>query len=144
MKASDELREWASHAMVNKHADVRELAAIADRIDREMLELPRDKDGVPIHVGDTVYTAGGSMGNVARICLMQNTVHVKCGFSDGTIIEFCPADITHTRPDSLERIADELEEWSEYNRVNGSREVFDRASIFADRIRRLAKKEDER
>lgn len=32
-----------------------ELLALADRIDAEMVELPKDRDGAPIHVGDTVY-----------------------------------------------------------------------------------------
>ena len=48
----------------------------------------------------------------------------------------------NSQPDSLERIVDELEEWSEDNRINGEREVFDRAGKFADRIRKLAEKED--
>lgn len=48
----------------------------------------------------------------------------------------------HERPDSFKSIADELEEWSEDNAVDGNHEVFYRAGDFADRIRRLAAKED--
>ena len=32
-----------------------ELRVLADRIDREMVELHKDAEGVPIEVGDTVY-----------------------------------------------------------------------------------------
>lgn len=51
---------------------------------------------------------------------------------------------TDFQPDSWERIADELEEWKEDNRVNGNGEVFFRAGDLADRIRRLAEKEGQR
>ena len=44
----------------------------------------------------------------------------------------------------LKRIADELEDWSDGNRVNWSSDVSDRAAEFAHRIRKLAKKEDKR
>jgi hypothetical protein len=53
-----------------------------------------------------------------------------------------PIYITHTSPDSFERIADELEEWSEDNRVNGDSEIFDRAADFSERIRKLAAKDE--
>lgn len=49
---------------------------------------------------------------------------------------------THARPDSLERIADELQEWSEMVNVPDNREIFDHVAEFADRIRKLAEKED--
>ena len=45
---SDELRKVADEY------DVLPLYKLADRIDREMVELPKDKDGVPIHAGDTL------------------------------------------------------------------------------------------
>ena len=54
-KISDQLREWTRRARADEHMSLRELDAIADRIDAEMVELPRDIDGVPINLGDTVY-----------------------------------------------------------------------------------------
>ena len=52
MKISDELREWAD---VHCGEECEEyLGLLADRIDAEMVELPKDKDGVPIHVRDTL------------------------------------------------------------------------------------------
>ena len=48
MKVSDEIRKVADEY------DVLPLYKLADRIDREMVELPKDKDGVPIHAGDTL------------------------------------------------------------------------------------------
>lgn len=141
MKISNEIREWCKWC--SEHSAARDsLCKLADRIDREMVELPRDKDGVSIHVGDTVYTTDGRVANVSKIYIMQHTVRVLCIFSDGWGTAFPSNELTHTRPDSFERIADELEEWSEDNRINGDGEVFDRARQFSERIRKLAKKED--
>lgn len=133
---SDELRELCDIGACHD-----ELRAFADRIDNEMVELPRDADGVPIHVGDKVW--GCSSGMKMTINELRMT-DVDRRWSITTSGGFIPqgSGVTHTAPDSLERIADELEEWSEDNRVNGNREVFDRAADLADRIRRLAAKED--
>lgn len=62
-------------------------------------------------------------------------------YVDGGTFRVDALDVTHERPDSWERIADELEELSESNRINGSGEVFFRAGDLAARIRRLADKE---
>lgn len=143
MKASDELREWASHAMVNKHADVHELSAIADRIDAEMAELPKDRDGVPIHVWDTVYDENGMACEVVSIGFGRWSggvmVHAVDGFSQWR--DLIPKWLTHTRHDSWERIADELDEM-----VDAADSADDRCEKLADlaeRIRKLAKREEE-
>lgn len=132
-KISDEIRKCAD--IYDDKAFLPKLNsryhALADRIDAEMVELPKDMDGVPIHVGDTVYTTDGSKAYVERICIMANTTHVKCAFSDGRIIEFQPTELTHTRPDSLERIADEIEKAD----VDG-------CTDWADRIRKFAKERE--
>lgn len=130
---SDEIRKVAD--------DYDELRYLANRIDAEMVELPRDRDGAPIHVGDTVYLDSGRKAEVTHIDLWQGEYSI--GFSVcGNFFALAPEHFTHTRPDSWERIADELEEWSEDNRVNGDHEVFDRARDFSERVRKMAKKED--
>ncbi len=112
-----------------------ELCKLADRIDREMVELPRDADGVPFHVGDTVYYCNSglqmkvlSLSFDGQWHLTTNRAHVH-----DTLL------VTHERTDTYQRIADELKDWSEDNRVNWSSDVFDRAAEFAHRIRKLAK-----
>lgn len=109
-------------------------------VDREMVELPRDRDGVPINVGDEVYTPSGNVANVTSI-----RIHVMCSFhgGGGVSIAFPQTDLTHARPDSLERIADELDKWSKDSRGKWGNEVFAHAYWFADRIRKLAEREDE-
>ena len=115
---------------------------LADRVDTEMVELPRDRDGVPIHVGDKVWEmlGDGEEETVRSITLTGGTAAVTTA-CHGFMAGVRPNDLTHTRPDSLERIADELEELSESNRINGSGEVFYRAGELAARIRRLSDKE---
>ena len=139
---SDEIRELIDDEdLYPRH--IAELRRIADRIDAEMVELPRDRDGVPIHVSDPVF--GFRTGDalfVSGILMRAGCVCVRVNHAGKADDWYTTPDaITHKRPDSLERIADELEGWSESNRVNGSGEVFYRASVLADRIRKLVKKE---
>lgn len=139
MKISDEMREWCDK-IDPKREGFWNLRELADRIDSEMVELPKDADGVPIHVGDTVW--GCRSGMKMTISELRMTAN---GWSISTSRGYLTdAAVTHERPDSLERIADELEEWSEDNRVNGIGEVFFRAGDIAARIRRMADKEDQR
>lgn len=134
------IREWCD-INCNEYADdydCGELRAIADRIDREMVELPKDADGEPIHIGDVVYGNNGVAWTVAGLRISEFGWRVRVG----KYPYYCVSGIlTHKEPepdDSLERIVEELEEWSEDNRINGNREVFDRAGDLADRIRKLA------
>lgn len=65
MKISDELREFIDEEDLYP----RYIAApwrIANRIDSEMVELPKTADGVPIHVGDTVY-----LDDVRKACVLD-------------------------------------------------------------------------
>ncbi len=41
-----------------KECRVKAMRAIADRIDREMVELPKDAEGEPIHIGDVLFSSG--------------------------------------------------------------------------------------
>lgn len=133
---SDELRDWCK-----RPASYKELLAFADRIDSEMVELPRDRDGAPIHVGDTVYLDSGRKAKVARIQLSEREHSI--GFTVcGDFFALWPEDLTHTRPDSWERIADELEAWCDDTDVDG--DACDVPRDIAGRIRKLAERGDKR
>ena len=62
------------------------MLCIADRIDREMMELPKDADGEPIRVGDVLYSSGNEF-RVVNITVKANEVCVAVYADDGT---FCP------------------------------------------------------
>lgn len=136
MRISDEMRS------ITDTDDCDELRYLADRIDSEMVELPKDADGVPIHVGDTVYDENGMACEVVSIGFGRwsggVTVHAVDGFSQWR--DLIPKWLTHTRHDSWERIADELDEM-----VDAADSADDRCEKLADlaeRIRRLAEGED--
>lgn len=136
-------RRWSKNKSI-KPGVYNCLMTIADRIDTEMVKLPKDRDGAPIHVGDTVYGEDGMSYKVVSISFGRwpggVTVNAVNGFSKWR--DLIPGKMTHISPDSWKRIADELEEWSEDNRINGDGEVFDRARQFSERIRKLAESGD--
>lgn len=51
-KISDELRERGNGYFEQRNGDCEWFHAIADRIDAELVELPKDADGVPWRIGD--------------------------------------------------------------------------------------------
>lgn len=131
-KASDELREYCK-GLYKGAPNYMTLMAIADRIDAEMVELPKDADGVPIRVGDTVYGEDGRAWHVEGISLGRWAKwaegHVVHAMGDsGQWRDLMPEWLTHERPDSLERIAEEIEKAD----VDG-------CTDWAGRIRKLAK-----
>lgn len=140
-KISDEIREFVRRSYADEHMDPRELLAIADRADRETVELPRDRDWVPIHVGDTVYLKDGRKYHVSRVNLARDHTSIDvtpCG-TGRLFFSIEPTLFTHTAPDSWESIADELVEWC--NSVDVDGDACDTPRDLAERIRKLAEKE---
>lgn len=135
--ATDELRAAANMLFLSGSNGYNVLMDLADRIDEEMVELPRDADGVPIHVGDTVY--GCRSGMKMTISELRMTAN---GWSISTSRGYLTdAELTHTRPDGLERIADELDAWCDGADVDG--DACEKPRDIVERIRKLAEKEDE-
>lgn len=140
MKISDELREFIDEEDLYPRY-IAALRRIANRIDSEMVELPKTADGVPIHVGDTVYLDDVRKACVTEIDIKDDCVSIDCW--DGSMhVECHPAGITHECPDSLESIAQDLEDWAEANHWSVDKgDIFNSAQSFAGRIRKLAAKE---
>lgn len=136
-------------AQLDETSDMREFCgrieqAAANREDVTLwgvdyVALPVDADGVPIHVGDTVYGEDGMSYKVVSISFGRwpggVTVNAVNGFSKWR--DLIPGKMTHISPDSLESIARDLEDWADGN-ISGS------AQSFADRIREVAEREGER
>lgn len=138
-KVSDELRRWCDANCWEESGDY--LRELADRIDAEMLELPKDADGVPIHVGDTVYLDDGCTDKVTRIGIgiYKDGIYALI-FGDNFSLR--PGYVSHTKPDSLESIADELDEM--VDAASHADDTCEKLADLADRIRRLEEKENER
>lgn len=133
MRISDEIRAWCKWC--DEHSAARdELSELADRIDRETIELPSDADGVPVHVGDTVWECAN--GDEMTVRELHMNTGKRWVISTGGGWLYGALEVTHARPDSLERIADEIE--ASHNPALGfiSESTLD---DWADRIRKLAK-----
>lgn len=140
---SDEIRCFVKRSYADEHMDPRELLALAERIDAEMVELPKDGGG-KIWTGCEDFFWVESRGGVwvHHSLLSLDLINGSKWYVRDTRGHGYEAGLVwHERHDSLERIADELEQWSDDNRVNGSGEVFFRAGDLAERIRKLAKED---
>lgn len=137
MKISDEIRRWCAvhEGTLTYKGDFEKLRSIADRIDAEMVELPKDADGVPIHVGDTVFGCASGMKLVVYELRMADrwTISTDCGFIDKA------SSVTHVKPESWESIADELDEM--VDAADSADDNCEKLSNLAGRIRKLAAKE---
>lgn len=141
---SDELRDYGRRLVSNASpfnctfGDIRAYQdELADRIDAELVELPKDADGVPIHVGDTVYGCRSGMEmTISELRMTANGWSIST--SSGYLTD---AKVTHTAPDSLERIANELDEQAGSLTKDGYTWQEDAIHDFADRIRKLAKEQ---
>ena len=59
-KIGDEIRDFVKRSYEDEYMDPKELLALADRIDRELVELPKDADGEYIHIGDVMEWDNGT------------------------------------------------------------------------------------
>lgn len=140
---SDEIRDWCDGDDPDCEGFWK-LRELADRIDNEMVELPKDKDGETIRIGDVTHD-----------CFIDEDVHIEGMVfkSEWEILtdfgRVKPHWLTHTIPDSLERIAEDIEaaeDWCDREGEYGTGITSVKESTlreWADRIRKLAKKEDE-
>ena len=116
------------------------LMTIADRIDSELIELPCDRDGVPIHVGDAVRFVGRDDVElkVDHIKFFKDKAKVYA-MSERHAVYSNSADFTHERPDSWERIADELKRYANDSCSEDKIDGMTASTLvdFAERIRKL-------
>lgn len=81
---------------------------LADLCDTSnMLELPLDKDGQVIHIGDTVFDDCGSEWVVSDISFKSNGVIIDT-FLDGEYGRFIPSGLTHKQPATIESLAERV------------------------------------
>ena len=72
-----------------------------------MIELPRDKDGEVIHVGDTVFDDYGSEWVVNGIDFKSNDVLIYT-YLDGECARFLPYELTHKQPVTIKSLAQRI------------------------------------
>ena len=72
-----------------------------------MIELPLDKDGEVIHIGDTVYDDYGSEWVVNGIDFKSNGVIIDT-FLDGECARFLPYELTHKQLETIKSLAQRI------------------------------------
>ena len=123
------LRDWTRRARADGLMDLSELDAITDRIDAEMVELPKDGDGEYIHIGDvmewcdsgetlTVEGIGSDVlfyidGENAEWTAARNKRHHHEPTVEDVLFEFARfwsdeelTDIEHLQPQAAQTIAE--------------------------------------
>lgn len=72
-----------------------------------MVELPLDKDGEVIHIGDTVFDDYGSKWVVNDISFKSNGVLINT-YLDGECARFLPSELTHKQPATIKSLAERI------------------------------------
>lgn len=85
------------------------LARIVELCDTSnMIELPVDKDGEVIHIGDTVY-AGEREFTVDGFIFKDSNVIVRAIHTKLSALNFCkPGELTHKKPGAIESLVSEI------------------------------------
>lgn len=74
-----------------------------------MVELPLDKDGEVIHIGDTVYDDYDSEWVVNGIDFKSNGVLIYT-YIDGECDRFLPSELTHKQPVTIKSLAQHIKQ----------------------------------
>ena len=133
-------RRWSKNKSI-KPGVYNCLMTIADRIDSEMVGLPKSADG-KIWTGREVCFWTGSAGEDWHKFDGLHYADGRWCVEDSDFERYPAVSVWYERPDSFERIADELEEWCDRADVDG--DACGKPRDLAKRIRKLAKREDKR
>lgn len=151
MKISDEIRQWCD-ICCDEYIDADdcdELRELADRIDRETVKLPLSADGKIWTGREECFWTGATKEDYHHFaCISRNDGWWY--IEDSSHVKYAAEFVWYERPDSFERIADDIEaaeDWCDQNGEHNS--LVSSVSTktlgdWADRIRKLADKEDER
>lgn len=143
MNISERIRREADWLEEGTKHDVSDLYSLADRIDAEMVELPKGRDGKIIDVGDIVYVSGDFTDAPATCTVVSMRYYMKdvwgVSLSNGSMRR--PDALVHNEPDSLDKIAGELEGVADCGDILEGEEMKLRELI--GRLRRLGKEEND-
>ena len=136
---NDELFELATTYRYRWAKIYERLTKIINRIDNEMVELPRYADKKTVHLGDEAYDRDGNVHKALSFRLYDEEGPAWIVATDDGLTEEPPEP-----PDSLERIADEIKSaggWRDSRGryfTNVSSIPNERLAEWASRIRKLA------
>ena len=125
---------------------VKELCVIARVIldlcnTSSMIELPLDKDGQVIHIGDTVFDDYGSEWVVNGIKFNSNGVLIDT-FLDGNCTKFLPYELTHKQPATIQDLSKRMQGVLEDYLFSVDSNLHTKLVSIADQLKELASKDE--
>lgn len=137
IKALKKLREYADDVCSKR--DQRELRQYIDELEAEVndnyMRLPMDADGMPIHVGDVMCSAGiREKGHRVIVSALFEDGFVEYGSVNGFIGPLLQEDWVHVKPRTLEDVIAEYTELANSEEVKGYLKV-------SDELRRIQHKQ---
>lgn len=111
MKSLDKLRScFDNYAILNTVTAKKVVSDLADEIEKEIeeryVELPHDKDGVPIHIGDKMVDDKKERFVVSEIDYSASCVCVF-GITSGVGNLYRPSEIVHYHEPTVEEVLEE-------------------------------------
>lgn len=106
-----------------------------------MIELPLDKDGEFIKVGDTVFDDYGSKWAVNGIKFNSNGVLIDV-FLDGECTKFLPYELTHKQPATIQDLSERMQGVLEDYLFSVDSGLHTELVSIADQLKELAGKDD--
>ena len=107
-----------------------------------MVELPLDKDGQVIHIGDTVFDDYGSKWVVNGISFKSNGVLIDV-FLDGECTKFLPYELTHKQPATIQDLSKRMQDVLEDYLSSVDSKLHTELVSIADQLKELAGKDEE-
>lgn len=126
MKSIEKLRNWPCRLDIQEMAD-----EIEAEIEANYMELPKDADGVPIHVGDKMYRESETYTNTVQFVCEDSYMPMSPTTS------FLAAGCRHVKPDPLKELFKEFANDVRKERIENAplaEHVFDE---YAERAREL-------
>lgn len=107
-----------------------------------MVELPLDKDGQVIHIGDTVFDDYGSEWVVNGIDFKSNGVLIDV-FLDGECARFLPSELTHKQPVTIKSLAQHIKHVLEDEATSIGVNPYVELGRIAEQLERLGDRDEE-
>lgn len=106
-----------------------------------MIELPRDKDGEVIHIGDTVFDDYDGKWVVNGIDFKSNGVLIDTYF-DGESTKFLPYELTHKSPVTVQDLSERMQAVIDDYGLAVDSDLSMKLVDIADQLKELAGKDD--
>ena len=106
-----------------------------------MIELPLDKDGEVIHIGDTLFDDYDSEWGVNGIKFNSNGVLIGV-FLDGESTIFLPSQLTHKQPVTIQKLSERMQAVIDAYGLAGGSGLSMKLVDIADQLKELAGKDE--